>query len=204
MPSKRSLSPSATHSIRSPKRVHAVPDDEEESLEDILARIKQQEDSERLAKQLHEQWNGSVTNESSSHAHRPGTSSQAAIVIDDSFESDEALAHRLAAEWDQGADADNDVVFVGSSAPLPAARVIAAESSVSKVNKDKGKTRASQPIPPSQPAQEQPPVDETLAIHRELFTKSRNCTKCGKSIQSPRGLVCIGYLRRTDPLNNCV
>ena len=87
MPSKRSLSPSATHSIRSPKRVHAVPDDEEESLEDILARIKQQEDSERLAKQLHEQWNGSVTNEileSSSHARRPGTSSQAAIVIDDS------------------------------------------------------------------------------------------------------------------------
>lgn len=197
MPPKRPLSSSA-NSDRSPKRVHAVPDEDEESLDAILARINEQEESERLAQQLHEQWNGSLTNESTSHAQNPGSSSQAVIVIDDSFETDEAFAHRLAGEWDQTRDndddSDDDVVFVGSSVPtFPPAAVTKPSSS-----KLKGKATARFP---SKPVQEQPPVDETLAFHRELFTNSRSCTKCGKIVEAPRGLVCIGYFTKTA-LNN--
>ncbi|KAK7695095.1 hypothetical protein QCA50_002285 [Cerrena zonata] len=78
--------------------------------------------------------------------------------------------------------ATNDVVFVGSSTPLPVQPVVAKPSS-SKL-KGKGKAQVS-----NKPVQEQPPADETLSTHRELFTKSRNCTKCGKIVESPRGLV---------------
>src|SRR5882757_1208536 len=74
--------------------------DEDNDLEVILAQIKEQEESEKLAKRVQDEWN-----------HSP------ADVVDETTDSDEALARRLAKEWTGEVDADGDPIAGPSHLP---------------------------------------------------------------------------------------
>ncbi|KAJ6601347.1 hypothetical protein DFH09DRAFT_1127533 [Mycena vulgaris] len=79
---KRPLSPSVSPTKR------ALDDDSEDDMESILARIKESEQSEKLARKMQEDWGSSIDPQ--------------IIDVDD----DAALARRLAAEWgEENADA---------------------------------------------------------------------------------------------------
>lgn len=148
-------------------------DSDDEPLEVILARIKEQEQSEALAKRLQAQW----------HDDGPSSSGSAAgtepIVIDGDNEflvdSDEALARRLAAEW-----AAEDAV-----APPPAA---SSRLPLSASNGSSG----SVPLPATPPAEESSAdaaPNIRLKACENLFLATRGCKKCKAAIASPRGYV---------------
>jgi hypothetical protein len=94
-PRKRKL-PTANGPDKAPKRSRKSPsptgsevivlEDDEEDLDAILAHIKEQEESEQLARRLQEEWNGT-------------SSVEDPIVVDGNMENDEALARKLAQEW---------------------------------------------------------------------------------------------------------
>ncbi|CAL1694625.1 unnamed protein product [Somion occarium] len=176
MTRKRRLS-DCTGPEKAAKRVHQAADEEEEPLDSILARIQEQEQSEQLARQLHQQWNDSSNGEGS------GSSRRDVISVDDSYESDEALARRLASEWNEQDD-DIIVLDVPTASPSSLQDQVKSGSSI-------GITSAS----PSGRASQGPPEDAVdsadveLEQHREVFVRIRQCTKCGKDVESPRGHV---------------
>lgn len=63
--------------------------EDEEDFDAILARIKEQEESEQLARKLQEEWNGTSS---------AGPSS----VVNGSTVNDEAMARELAQQWEDG------------------------------------------------------------------------------------------------------
>lgn len=144
-------------------------DEDEEDLESILARIKESEESEKLAKALHREY---ISSES---LIASGSSSNLEIIdVDD----DAALARRLAAEWgnDSRSGAAPETVDVDTwQDPVN----IAGSSTNSRTTDD---------IPP----------DEKLAKFRSFFTAERPCSKCGKSVNSPRGFVMFSAASTTD------
>ncbi|KAJ6623142.1 hypothetical protein B0H10DRAFT_2011350 [Mycena sp. CBHHK59/15] len=95
---KRPLSPSNTTAIslsKRNKRARVQPkdepeiisvDDEDEELDAILARIKESEESEKLARQLQNEW-------------AAGSSTGPDVIDLEDLEDDAAMARRLAAEW---------------------------------------------------------------------------------------------------------
>ncbi|OSX67171.1 hypothetical protein POSPLADRAFT_1129859 [Postia placenta MAD-698-R-SB12] len=99
--------------------------DEEEPLEAILAQIQAQDESEVLARQLQDEWN----NVPSASGSNDGKIEREAVTIDD--EDDEALARRLAKEWEE---LDKNTSKGESSA--------AASHAGSSRSKDKGRIRA--------------------------------------------------------------
>ncbi|KAJ3789983.1 hypothetical protein GGU10DRAFT_304042 [Lentinula aff. detonsa] len=108
MPSqKRDLSPSRQEFQNSKKRFHITTSeptiiiDDDDDITEILAQIKQHEESEKLAKQLQDEC-------------APGGSSSNAIVIED--DQDAVLARRLAEEW-EAADAAERKSGKSSSQP---------------------------------------------------------------------------------------
>lgn len=154
MPVRKRKAPSKGNSRSSSKRARkstavsseivVLDDGSEDDLETILARINEQEESERLAKALHGEWNqpsGSLC---------PHGSGGAA-----NLEDDEALARRLAKEWEQATNPPNN-----------------------SGNSDR---------------EEQPP-DKILSDYRNTFICSRECTKCGTLVKSPRGFVGVSSL----------
>jgi hypothetical protein len=140
--------------------------DEDNDLEAILAQIKEQEESERLAKRVQDQWNNSP-----------------ADVVDETTDSDEALARRLAKEWASQVDADGDPIAGPSHLP------------------DNGKgsdgfVGISTPAGPSRQQSrafssslEEDTPDTKLSGFRDFFTAKKKCTNCGKLVKSPRGHV---------------
>jgi hypothetical protein len=73
-------------------------DGDDEELVKVLARIEEQEKSEKLAKELSQQWNGQgVFTES--EALKGGASSSSLDV--NTVDQDEALARRLQKEWEE-------------------------------------------------------------------------------------------------------
>ncbi|KAI0828834.1 hypothetical protein BC628DRAFT_1408922 [Trametes gibbosa] len=98
---KRPLSPEVPSTQRTrAKRVATVcvPDDDEDSLDDILAQIKAQEESEELARKLQAEWNAPGPSRQSTAV---GGSAPCDVIVisDDELEDDEAMARRLATEW---------------------------------------------------------------------------------------------------------
>lgn len=200
---KRSLSPQQASGSHGPrKRAYLPPqsdiepsviDVDADDLPEILARIKDQEENESLAKQLDEQWNGVAG---------PSNSGQ-----DD---DDEALARRLAAEWEQEDGApmdgllntgisqrqiDDEVIEIeddeDDAFPVPSTSTAHPQASTSHTAK---RTRP----PPRRQGQSSSngasqttvPPDEKLEDFRALFTSERPCSKCGEPVASPRGYVC--------------
>ncbi|KAJ3526987.1 hypothetical protein NM688_g8188 [Phlebia brevispora] len=168
MANKRRL-PSSERHENPPKRqareviVISDDDEEEESLDHILMRIQQQEESEALARQLQGQFDD-----------RPGpsratSSSSPHVIVPSSDEDDEALARRLAREW-----AEEDAVAAIAAQPLPDTSVCQpSTSSASVIVADHPRVTP----------------NERLNEHFSLFTGNRPCTKCGAQIPSPRGYV---------------
>ncbi|GBE77250.1 Baculoviral IAP repeat-containing protein [Sparassis crispa] len=154
--------PSSRTKRRTPQRseVITISDDEEEPLESVLAKIKAQEESEALARKLQQDWA-----DNAQPAPSAGTSSNAdrghdEEVIDLTREDDEALAKRLAKEWEALDEVPQQVT--GPS---------------------KGKRKAYE-------VEEDHDVtpDKKLERYHELFIGTKRC-QCGEELSSPRGHV---------------
>ena len=165
----------------SPKEVIVIDSDEDDGdLESILALIKQQEQSEALARQLQAEWTNSH------QAPQAGQSRQdEPIIIEDDplVESDEALARRLQAEW-----------AVEDPATEPEAS--ASCSSREQSHPSASGSRVGPPAYRSDNASESLPNDR-LRTYEDLFVSTRKCTKCQKDTPSPRGYVrvlCLVFL----------
>ncbi|TCD71146.1 hypothetical protein EIP91_012094 [Steccherinum ochraceum] len=152
--------------------------DDDEPLDSIMARIQEQERSEALARQLNEELNGAGT---PGPAQPSGSTlqHQDEDVIARNGEDDEALARRLAAEWDQEGQAD----------------VMDVDEPSSSASGSKGKSRELPRL--TGPDHSSPHIanglhsstEEVLLQHRGVFTASRKCSKCGKDVDTPRGFV---------------
>jgi len=148
--------------------------DDEDDLAAILAQIKQQEESERLAKELQGSWNDA-------------SGSKNPILID---EDDEALAKRLAREW---ADEDEEME-ISAIQPTPSSSYTASIPLQPSFEIDR---------PRKVPDHAKSP-DKSLSAFRHLFTATRACSKCGKDVPSPRGHVrqMISRTRSSDRFFN--
>lgn len=89
--SLKTTSPGKRVRRHSQEDVIVIDDDDEDDLDTILARIKEQERSEALARQLQDEWNSGA---STSTTHNLNASSREVIVIDDSDDDD-----NTANEW---------------------------------------------------------------------------------------------------------
>ena len=199
---KRNLSPSQASGSK-PKRLRKAPaspapdpdvividsdheSNESDDLKAILAQIKAQEESERLALQY--------------NLDQPSMSGSKDTEL--AYEDDEAMARRLAAEWAHEAESTNlekgvdelpmDLSDVGKVHPNGAS---ASTSSISKGTGSLTKTRTGiidSLDPQGNKSYISVPVrpDDGLTPFRGMFTKTRPCSKCGKDVQSSRGCVC--------------
>jgi baculoviral IAP repeat-containing protein 6 len=150
---------------------------ESQEFKAILAQIKAQEESERLALQI--------------DLNQP--SSSGSKDMDTRLEDDEAMAKRLAAEWareaesanlDKGIDEfpmDLDIEQVHPGTPNDAsASTISKRTRTSTMDSSNSRGTKSYISVPVRP-------DEGLSSFRDMFTKTRPCSKCGKDVKSPRG-----------------
>ncbi|KAI0368884.1 hypothetical protein BV20DRAFT_968673 [Pilatotrama ljubarskyi] len=182
---KRRLSPESPRKDRT-KRPTVAPidisdyDDGEDSLQSILAQIKAQEESEALAKRLHQEWNAPGPSNASGGPSGSracgrvapdgdGDGDDVIVISDDDVEmqeDDEAVARRLAKEWEV-----QDVVPDGSPS-----------NSSSNPPSVKGKARSRSDSGAAQwPA-------AVLEQYKDLFRGERTCS-CGAKLPSPRGPV---------------
>lgn len=141
----------------------------EEDIDEIIARINEQEESEKLAHQLQAEWDTNTDAVTKTKTKTVINVDQDFIVIDDD-EDDEAMAHRLAREEEY-----QDVEYIPppTSAASSSRLVPAKQRTVISSKTQKAAT----------------PPDTNLLDHRSLFTLQRNCTKCNKAVDSPRGFV---------------
>jgi hypothetical protein len=149
--------------------------DDEDDLAAIVARIKEQEESEALARQLQHVWNGA--NASTDAAGPNGTNND--LLTDDNGEddgSDEAMARRLALEWELE---DQTIKNASTSSNSVYNPPISLPSSAS------GEQSFSTCLLPD----DDDPPDVKLLQFRDFFTGTRTCTKCKKPVESPRGEV---------------
>jgi hypothetical protein len=122
-------------------------------------------------------------------------------------EDDEAMAKRLAAEWAEAESTNlekgvdelpmdlSDIEEVHPGTPNDAS---ASTSSISKGTGSLAKTRTGimdSSDPQGNRSYISVPIrpDEGLTPFRDLFTKTRPCSKCGKNVQSSRG--CVSDMR---------
>ncbi|OJT09580.1 hypothetical protein TRAPUB_13957 [Trametes pubescens] len=175
---KRPLSPESPRSSRTKTKRHSVAppvdvdDDDEDTLEFILAQIKAQEQSEALAKKLQAEWDAPGPSIPSG-AGACGSNSDlddVIVISDDEEEDDEAIARRLAKQWEL-----EDVVLDRTP-----------ESSSSKSSDSKGKANAHSATTTT------PTPTSALEQYRVLFTGTRICS-CGVALPSPRGHVSPQY-----------
>jgi baculoviral IAP repeat-containing protein 6 len=148
--------------------------DEDDDLGAILARIKEQEESEKFALRLQDEWNQS-------------SGSSDPVPCD---ESDEALARRLTEEWADQVDDDMDPI----SGP---SKLVERDKSIDdfvEISKPVGaQTRSSRRAQPSRHRSrtysEGGTPDTKLSEFRGFFTANKECTNCNKAVKSPRGHV---------------
>lgn len=180
MAKKRRASPVRDADASPPKRrarqrdVVVVPDSDEEPLDDILAKIKAQEESEALASRL------ASASQTYGETSQMGQRTQdEPMVTDDTVESDEALARRLAAEW--AAEEAELVVPIESQPSVPGSSR-RASAAAGPSTSDGGGIAANDCATDTVP-------DVKLRTHEELFVGTRKCTKCNVDVASPRGYV---------------
>ncbi|KAF9567848.1 hypothetical protein CPC08DRAFT_626320 [Agrocybe pediades] len=152
--------------ISSPSNGVGVDDEEDEEMKSIMAQIAAQEESERLARKLQNQYDSSFAS---------GSGSKDAPI---DLEDDAALARMLADEWakEDGASSDIEIV-AGPSQPKP------------QINNHR---RTSIDVPKSVPTKYQElriRPEQALQRFKELFTGTKACSKCKAEVKSPRGCV---------------
>ena len=162
--SKRARKSSPNHDI--------IVVDENGDLDAVLAQITEQEESEKLALRLQDQWNHS----SGSGDNGPSGNNS---------ESDEALARRLAEEW-----AQEDVEV----SPIPGLSKLAERDHITddfvEISKSVGdRTHSQHGFRAYSSSIEGGTPDTRLSEFRDFFTANKECTKCGKAVKSPRGHV---------------
>lgn len=142
----------------------------------ILQQIKDQEESEALAKRLQEGTaSTSLINDSEIAGAGWSMTTSNCQGHGEELEDDEAMARRLAAEW------------------------AAMDSSVRDTNHaqiaDTGSTSTREgPLRVPKDAANTTPPDEQLSEYKDLFTGERSCTSCGGKVRSPQGVVCLSFL----------
>lgn len=154
---------------------------ESDDLKTILAQIKAQEESERIARRMQYDLDQSLTSGSKDTESR--------------LEDDEAMARRLAEEWAHEDSTNLENTVDESSMGLEEVAspdASASSSSLPKRTRPLTETRTTMDSSKSQgrgyvSASIRP--DKSLASFRHIFTKTRPCSKCGKDLQSPRGCV---------------
>jgi len=144
---------------------YAVENTGDDDLEVILARIKEQEESEALARRLQDEWN----NVDDASTNASAQTSSAAIVKGSDMDEDEALAIQLSLEELKKND------YAGS---------VRQDSSRTSQHKNTAQTRQFH-----ESSDDDNPPDVSLMSHRSLFTDDRPCANCGHLIPSPRGFV---------------
>ena len=193
-----------SHSADKPRKSPKVPQkkdghpDGAEGLELTLQKLREQEesDSEALARKLQREFDGPSSlacGDDGIDLTCRGETARTGPTMED----DEALARKLAREWEE-LDAAESVPLASHA---PDATEPAAPTSDS-VYHGKSCTELSgtqvfimpRTVKRFQPASSGlgtsvPSPDEDLARYRDLFTQSRPCTKCSKSVASPRGQV---------------
>ncbi|KAH9849201.1 hypothetical protein C2E23DRAFT_840286 [Lenzites betulinus] len=183
---KRPLSSESLDMQNAPSKRSAtarVLDSDEDSLEDILAQIKAQEESEALARKLQDEWNAPVPcsrwqpTAGGSGSHNSSGPSDIIVISDDDAEDDQAMARRLAKEWDLEDSVLQSHPLASSRRPSPP--------------KDKARHSSSDTSPAPLPTSD-------LAQYRELFVGERSCS-CGFRMPSSRGLVM--YTTQVPPPN---
>jgi baculoviral IAP repeat-containing protein 6 len=87
------------------------------------------------------------------------------IVIEDDLEDDEAMAMRLSLQWEREEKLSSRQPTLNGKPSDPSTSYI--------------------------PADQDLPPDEKLLQFRDFFTADRPCTKCEKSVKSPRGHVSL-------------
>ncbi|KAF8588347.1 hypothetical protein K439DRAFT_1335558 [Ramaria rubella] len=152
---------------------------EEEDLEVILAKIHQQEQSEALARKLQQELDrgelllggadDNVIDLTRDFCDSDVSANGSAGSSRQTIEDDEAMARRLAREWEQEA-----VGPYGESESVS----VASASEDQKNSATTAKLRSKLISP-----------DEDLLRYRKLFTQTRNCTKCSSAVPSPRNMV---------------
>lgn len=170
MPAKRARS-SSLPSERSHKR-HAPDviyiDDDEDDLQAILAQIKQQEESEALARRLQQEWAAEDANSTADAMEDVRMSSSSGPDDYPNVEDDETMARRLAAEW------------AAEDAPE---RVSIRKESSSHTQRDSSSSQNHKADRTNMTA------TEKLEFFREFFTGTRNCVECDHEVLSPRAFV---------------
>ena len=174
---KRNLSPSRASGSK-PKRLRnasasPAPDPEDvividsdnetnesDDLKAILAQIKAQEDDEAMAKRLAAEW-----------AEAESTNLEEGV---DDFPMDLSDIEEVHPDTPNDASASTSFISKGKGS-LTKTRTGTMDSSDPQDNK----SYISVPIRP----------DEGLTPFRDMFTKTRPCSKCGKDVQSSRGCV---------------
>lgn len=188
------LEPKRTRSDDSPTREVIELLDDEESMESIIARIQEQEQSEAFARQLNEELNGAPGPSSLAHEQEDD---QDVIALDG--EDDEALARRLAQEWEQ----DDDVMDVDAEGLPQPEHIVAPAPSPKGKNKEilsarsgtSSRTRSTGFNSPVTRNDTRSSAEDDLVTHRNVFVQSRPCTNCGGDVVSPRG-----YVRANTPI----
>jgi len=152
---------------------HEDPDD----LKEILAQIKEQEDSERLARQLETDY-------------APSPSSSSAMPID--IEDDAAMARQLAEEWaleDNTLEMNHEEIADSSDIeilPGPSNTKVQRHADNEFPNGTFNSTSSKLADPKFYKLANVRP-DAALEPFKQIFTVSRNCSKCSKDVKSPRG-----------------
>lgn len=143
-------------------------DDDEDDLDTILVRIKQQEASDSLGRE-------------------PGAAGPSNSI---NITSDEALALRLSKEWEE--EEPSSTKFIKqTSRQRPRSghkgSVVCISDSEDDVETNAPPSRMTQTSTMDTSNDESP--DEKLSEFRDFFTGSRDCSKCQKPVASPRGHV---------------
>lgn len=163
-----------------PEDVIAIDSDsgsESDDLKTILAQIKAQEESERIAHRMQYDLDQSLTSGSKDTESR--------------LEDDEAMARRLAEEWaheDESTNLENGI----NKYPMNLEGVTPPDASTSSSSLPKRTRPLTGTTMDSSESQGRSYVsrpDEGLTSFRHIFTKTRPCSKCGTDLQSPRGCV---------------
>lgn len=190
---KRSLS-SDQPSGRSSKRIRKAPvpepgdvfiiedsdQEDPDDLKEILAQIKEQEDSERLARQLETE-------------NVPSPSGSKAMPID--IEDDAAMARQLAEKWaleDNMLEMNHEEIADSSDIEiLPGPSNTKVHRHAENESSNAGTFNSTSPTLPNTKLYKSANVrpDAALEPFKQIFTISRNCSKCGKDVKSPRGNV---------------
>jgi baculoviral IAP repeat-containing protein 6 len=172
----------------------ADPDD----LKEILAQIKEQEESEHLAKQLHNDYGV------------PLSSGSKDMPID--LENDAAMARQLAEEWaleDSALEMNHEEIADSSDIeilPGPSnTKVSSQPRQTGNAPRNTGNSNSTSSMFPDRKsyklANTRP--DTALEPFKQTFTLTRNCSKCSKYVKSPRGSVSMSYVHTFSYVLQC-